>query len=796
MKLHNSSLIRTAVFAASLTLVLHSGLAFAADGYAIESLASKSNAGYDFGQKIINWITYGSDTGTHGEKSLLSVLSATLSTIALFMMAFLAMFGGLNYVIQTANKGVPGGQVISSFWMPLRISVATILMVPLTSGFSALQYGVTGVAEQGNTHANILMEKGLNYVYDNGVYRPISLVNGDDIVFGWIGSEVCKQYINAYTQSETIQFETTTVGNVVKGYETKFQYAYKESPNSGRAANPRSSYCGSITIASPRKGKIPDSTGPFSMAAYQQISNDVATEAQSQLIDLITGLQPSVASIASKILSDQSALQSMQSNGSGSQSTFERALKEARGNASGLASEINKVIATYNEGRQRIVAQAVSSANSKGRDGTDWKSQTIDGGWPLLGTVFWQVSINQSQINSLAQLMLATITDPQLDKEWLQDQRLQEISQRILSAKKAYGRSGSSVLEASTSPDQPIPSLSGIALSGAEGSDLFDAAKMVLYSSLSGITRSALQRNSPDDFLVNIQYIGSAIGTGAEVMYLVKGTTLTSMMASASIAEQAGDMATKSSLWTMIFPIGMGVRAVGAGGSITKDIIQALSQFLLPMVDTVLTVLIGIGFLAGVVLPTIPLSIWFMGVISWMLFYIECLLVSPFWLAAHGTAEKEGWGTDHTRQGYMLMIGLYLNPILRVAGFFAIYLALKPIGYLFSWFMDYVHGVLESGFVFLFSSVGAVCISLMFGYTATVRVFGLPSELFERGLRWINGGQEVTGDGHSEEKVRSNFMALISKSEQAAQRTSHGSLSNPRPQPGGDNPSGNNPRQR
>lgn len=796
MKLHNPYLLKAAFKAAGAALLLHTGLAYAADGYTIETLSGQSNAGYDFGQKIINWVAYGSETGTHGERSLVSVLSATLNTIALFMMAFLAMFGGLNYVIQTANKGVPGGQVISSFWMPLRISVATLLMVPLSSGFSALQYGVTAVAETGNRHANILQEKGLNYVYDYGVFRPISLVNGDDIVFSWIASEVCKQYINSYTSSNTIQFQTATSGDVVKGFETKFQYAYVESNSSARAANPRSNYCGSITIASPGKGNVPDSTGPFSMTAHNQIATAMATQAQSQLISLITGLQPSVAGIAAKILADQSALQSMQANGSGSQSSFESALKEVRGNVPGLAGDINRVIRTYNEGRQRIVAQAVSNANSAGTDGSDWKTQIIDGGWPLLGTVFWKVQIYQSQINSLAQLMLATSTDPQIDNEWAQDERLQEISQRIMAVKKSYGKSGSSVLQNSTSVDAPIPSLSSIALSGAEGADLFDSVKMALYSSLSGVTRSALQRNSPDDLIVNMQYIGSAIGTAAEVMYLVKGTTLTGIQAAASTAEQAGEMATTSNFWTMVFPVGLGVRAVGAGGSITKDIISALSQFLLPMVDSILTILIGIGFVAGVVLPTIPLSIWFMGVISWTLFYIECLLVSPFWLSAHGTAEKEGWGTEHTRQGYMLMIGLYLNPILRVAGFWSIYIALKPVAYLVSWFFDYVSGVLESGFVFLFSSVGGVVVCVLFGYTAIVRVFGLPSELFERGLRWINGGNEVTGDGHSEEKVRSNFMAFVSKAEHTGQRISQGTLSPPNGNNGrgsgsrGDTPSG------
>jgi len=776
------SITKISLLITALALLFGASLAHADEGFKIESLASVSNAGYDFGQKIINWVTYGSDTGSHGEKSLLSVLSLTLNTIGLFMMAVLMVFGGGNYIIQTANKGVPGGQVISSFWMPLRMAVASLMMIPLTSGFSAMQYGVTSVAEMGNTHANILEEKGLNYIYDFGVYRPIGIINGEDVIFSWIGSEVCRQYINAYTKTETIGYSVTSVGSVNTGFENKIQYPYKESSSSFRAANPRTEYCGSITISAPAKGKIPDSAAMSEFAKKNDISTQVASDAQSKLITLLNGLRPDIASIAAKIMADQSALQNMQKNGSGAQATFENALKEARGKSSGLVGDVNGVLKKYNEGRQQIVAQAVNTANTAGRDGADWKKQTIDGGWPMLGTVFWQISNNQSQINSLAQLMVASTSDPQIDGEWAQDQRLEELSQRVVSVKKAYGSSGASILT-DTSPGQVIPSLSAISMSGSEGAGIFASIKMSLYNALSSITRSALQRNSPDDLIINIQFIGSAIGSAAEAMYLTKAGVFSGATFIAKSAEMAGD-AISSNVFSWATGAGTAAKFVGGMGTVTIAVIDAMSKFLFPLIDQMLAILIAIGFVAGVVLPTVPLSIWFMGVISWMLFYIECLLVSPFWLAAHGTAEKEGWGTEHTRQGYMLMIGLYLNPILRVAGFFAIFIALKPVAYLVSWFFDYIAGVLQSGFVNLFSSVGGVVIGIMFAYSAIIRCFSLPSELFEKGLRWVNGGHEVTGDGHSEEKARGNFMAFVSKGENAASRPMNFSPGK-KPAPGG-----------
>lgn len=203
-----------------------------------------------------------------------------------------------------------------------------------------------------------------------------------------------------------------------------------------------------------------------------------------------------------------------------------------------------------------------------------------------------------------------------------------------------------------------------------------------------------------------------------------------------------------------------GLKTVVFAGNLMKRYGEFMSQLIVPLLIA--------GFALAVVLPAIPLFFWLMGVISWMLFFVECLLVSPMWLAAHGTAEKDGWGSEHTRQGYMLMIGLYLNPILRVAGFFAIFLVLIPLGRMTGWLSEYLTGVASSAWLSPAIMVGAAVILAVFAYSAAVRVFSLPNELFERGLRWINGGQEVTGDSSSEQQNRTIIAQVGTKADTAA----------------------------
>lgn len=725
------------------------------------ALADDISYGTDFGQKVINWIAFGSDKQVWGTTSLMSVVSQGLNGIGLTVMAWLAILGASTYVIQTANKGVPGGQVISSFWAPIRVAVATILLIPLTGGFSTLQYGVVAVAEKGNADANALMGMGLDYLYDFGAYRSPALEDGSGLIFSWVGSEVCKQYINSYTNREAVSSSFTQSTDRNRMVST-LSYTYNEADTWMWRNDPRTDYCGALSFSIDLPN-ADDNTSASSAAPKEIGSGQLA---------ILRAVQPKVAEIASLILSDEQALRDLQSNGAGSQSTYEQASAAVSKKISGAVAKYNAAVVMYNSETQKLVASSVNKINDsknankatdwKGEESsTGWKEQTKTMGWPALGTIFWQVNINQSEINKLAAAIVPTYTDPSLDDEWLKDPRLGELSSRIRGLKKAVAGN-----RATLNTNHGIPSLTAIADAGAEGSGFMDKIKSVVYDAFAGAMKSMLYKNSPDDLIVNLQYFGSAAGTTAEVMWWSKVVTVAGIKGALKTADTAVDTASNAFSW--LGPVGWVAKGVAGTG---KGVIAGLTSFIDDISGLLSYLILGliiVGFTLGIVLPTIPLTQWLMGVVSWMLFYIECLLVSPIWLSAHGSAERDGWGSEHTRQGYMLMIGLYLNPILRVAGFFAIFLALKPVSHLVSWFIDYVQGVLVSGFAFLFYYFGAMAVVGIFAYSVLVRIFGLPSELFERGLRWVNGGQEVTGDANSEERARSNIGAFAHKAEAAA----------------------------
>lgn len=734
---------------------------------------STSAYAQDFGNTIIDFFAGGGSANPATEASLTSTLSFYLNLIALAMMAWLGVLAGSSFIIQTANKGTLGGQVISSFWMPLRICTATILLIPGTNGYSALQYGVLTNAKMGNDVGNVVMAGGLNYIYANGVYRPPMFEDGSALIMAWTAAEVCRQYVNSYTESETI-VPTIRTRSTDGYYVTEMGYDWNETPNSAVGANPRTNYCGNISFRMDNNitaASVGDSIFTYNGLASQNLTDqsDPLYASPARIAPFFEGIlretQENVSAIAAMVLHDEGALRNLQSGGSSYQPAFESARAQTPQRLNDAKGLFVSAVGAYNEKIRTTVASTVEDVIREENDNQSWKDQIISAGWPFLGTVFWQVQMSQMQINGVAKLFAATYSPPMADSSFASDTRYAEIAARVeaLSKKYAETKNTSALLTSAN-----YHSLSAIADSGAEGSGMMDKVKSWLFQAAAIPYKVMINRND-DDLIVNMQYFGSVAGGTAEYLFWAKTLSKASVKgATAAGKDLVGGLKSSAEKIPVVGGIlGGFLSPVSAFSKGVSAFAESIVDDISGMLNMVCFYLIIVGFTLAIVLPTIPLIHWFMGVISWMLFFIECLLVSPMWLAAHGTAEKEGWGSEHTRQGYMLMIGLFLAPTLRVVGFLAIFLALKPIGALANALIDYVHGVIISGVISPFMILGCMALVSIFCYSSMTRIFSLPSELFERGLRWINGGQEVTGDASSEKESRHNVAAFSSKSEHA-----------------------------
>ena len=53
---------------------------------------------------------------------------------------------------------------------------------------------------------------------------------------------------------------------------------------------------------------------------------------------------------------------------------------------------------------------------------------------------------------------------------------------------------------------------------------------------------------------------------------------------------------------------------------------------------------------------------------SWIVLVVETLLGAPFWAAAHVLPEGIGFAGQHARQGYLMLLDVFMRPALLVTG--------------------------------------------------------------------------------------------------------------------------------
>ncbi len=707
----------------------------------------------DFGRQIIEFIAASGGNGITG-LSLASVLSKSINLIGLTIMSALAVVGAATFVIQTGNKGTPGGQVVSSFWAPIRITAATILLIPLGSGYSTIQYGVITIAEKSNGLANYVMGAGLDYIYTNGNYTPPALEDSSQVILGWISSEVCMKYINSVTETEWISRQSKTED---RWSAKTFTYSYdvNENPQSSTKSDPRRGYCGALSVQAVSEEIIPDKK------SYQFAGTEIVRD---KFRAVITETQKEVSEIADLILSDQESLAALQKHGASAQGKFENDYLKSDGSVQTAAERYVSLTRAFNSKTASILATTVNQISADNA-GVSWVEETKDSGWPALGTVFWQNIVTQQRINGLAKSLTISYHQPEVDNDFDKDERFIEMSMRVRGLSKF----------ANNIP-RPLQNMEGanlVAISNAGQDGTADGLKKLIVNASQAIGRSLVIGDLNSDLVVTLQNSGSQITTFSEAAW----TAIVFAQANAQAIAKAADRViegvkngvSRIPIVGSIFSSAASV--IGGAGTYATEVASGTVKGMGDLIKLLLVPIMIAGVTLAVVLPAIPLMLWFFGVVSWMLFFIECLIVSPIWLSAHGAAERDGWGSEHTRQGYMLMIGLFIGPAFRVVGFLLIILALRPINLLVGWFFSYVHGVLITSWISPLIIAASLLLCCAFAYTILVRAFSLPNELFEKCLRWVNGGQEVTGERDSEGGTRGTLAGGLVKAEAAGDRT-------------------------
>ena len=127
-------------------------------------------------------------------------IGEVLRTLNAALIAVSAAFIAYNIVVTTMNTAQDGealGRRVSSLWAPTRVIAGMALMVPLASGYTAIQVLMVTIATWGIGLANALWNAALAILMlQGGALAQVTPPKADDFLKGMLQSLVCERTVN------------------------------------------------------------------------------------------------------------------------------------------------------------------------------------------------------------------------------------------------------------------------------------------------------------------------------------------------------------------------------------------------------------------------------------------------------------------------------------------------------------------------------------------------------------------------------------------------------------------------
>lgn len=195
----------------------------------------------------------------------------------------------------------------------------------------------------------------------------------------------------------------------------------------------------------------------------------------------------------------------------------------------------------------------------------------------------------------------------------------------------------------------------------------------------------------------------------------------------------------------------VGGLAVTAGVGLLKGLSFGLAD-LSPMVTFFTSVfmfpfaiLLTTGITLSYVLPNLPFLIWIGIIVGWLIMVVEAVLAAPLWAIMHLHPNGDDL-TGRGGNGYMLVLGLLLRPVLIIFGFIAAIVLTSLLGQLVNKvFFDVFTSSNLEGEIGFFALIAGTSIYAGIMYMVITKGLTLMHVLPDQLMRWIGGGQEQLG---------------------------------------------------
>lgn len=655
-----------------------------------------------------------------GLYSMLSFYSMAMMVLAVFIVVYYIV----TVVGEAAISGTPFGRRFNSLWAPIRLVFALGLLVPIAGGLNSAQYITLYVAKLGSGMATQAWT-----VFSAEVSKPMNVfVKADppvvrDLVKGIYLTEVCAQTKDKIAGSKVIHIKENVGGNVkaafsspsdifsslasrtavmdpyasaVTGvpipYESSYvHYIWDEDPNAAH----QQGLCGKVSL--------PLTEDEYSLSDHSNVRISNIRAVQEAYIGEVKAIQEAVAPIAGRVVDFYVDINN-------NPPITRAALTDAA-----LASDLQEVV----NASQRRISTAITGASTSLETSVTsdaLKLEMTKLGWGGAGLWYTRIGqINQHYSTAVASFPTAGAYIPTEDG-----------TPMLLSAWLETAWNWNPF----AANDYTLNNLRN-ALKNAN--DHFDA-QVTIDPTL--ITRRYTLVGGPGDDAPTLDWFLKAI-FGLSTLFDFRSDGAQNLDPMAGLSG-AGNELIENAAWMIGAAMGS---TVGAAIPFLGNSVTAILTLLAPFFFLFAMIGFGVGLMLAYLLPLMPFIYFFFAIASWVMEIFEAIVAMPLWALAHLKIDGDGLPGPLASNGYFLLLGIFIRPVLIVFGFIGGLLAFGAGTYFIFGTFDLVVGAVNGDQEI--SGVSSLIYTVIFAflvYNLGLTCFKMVDTVPQGILRWIGQG--------------------------------------------------------
>lgn len=578
--------------------------------------------------------------------------------MAVFIIGVLwAGYGIVSGIVETAQQGQILGRRQSTVWMPIRLGLGFVGIVPVFAGFSPAQALIVVMTTLGIGMANAMYTGALGVMKSYGSFMPVNLalptgmgVNVKDMTHGLFRVAVCQDALEKHLRDTG---STTPAQVRAPAYATA-------GVEAGKSDNP--SMCGymAMNTASSSRGSSSATSYRVASVAYDGIAESVAARMATAYQTGFNQLYRDVTVAARSFKASRDAAQA--------DPTKSTAYPEAELDAASqkfqatIASALQSAQQTASGGSGAIASAAMTNMEADGWMGAGSWAQT----WMEVNAAFADAATRVSM----------KFKPPTPDE--FSDKEYSEIRGVLLAIEKSQG-AATPVSESAPAGETSgnLSSLTSFLCSYVtSGSDCGSATTptgnfsvgqwfVVKAIKMSAVGSGGGAANAPGvvvgDDIGLVNPIVAFKNLGDYTMTIGEGLALVSAAASNLPLVGDGDGGVAGSAMKL------GGKIPGLGW--VARFVSGMAQGVIKIIGIMVPYLVVLGLFMAVYIPMIPFMTWMGGIVQYAVVVLQGLAGASIAALSHMDAEGEGLG-QRTSAGYMFLLNVTFRPALMLLGFF------------------------------------------------------------------------------------------------------------------------------